>query len=263
MSVIHLDNVSVKRNGKLLLKRLNWSVNKGESWAILGLNGSGKTSLLKLLMAEYFPTEGVITVANFTFGNGDLNPLRKKIGIVSSFISERISPQMIAEKVVLTGKFKSSILYTSYDNKDINEARQMLADLGGEKLIGRPYYSLSQGEKQLLLIARSLMDQPDILILDEATSGLDLFAREQLLQQIERINLLNKKTSVIYVTHHIEEITTNISHVLLLRNGEIIAQGPKNEILVTDVLENFYQDKITLYDIADGRFFIHPFLTQD
>ena len=187
MPLISMNNVTLKRQGKTLLNNLNWQVSKGEHWAILGLNGSGTTTLLKLIMAEYWSSDGQVEVLGTKFGQGDIPQMRQKIGIVGSFISERLPNHMLAEKIVLTGKYKSSILYKEYGEKELNEARQMLISIGGEHLLGRIYASLSQGEKQLLLIARSLMEEPEIIILDEATSGLDLFAREKLLAQIEKI----------------------------------------------------------------------------
>jgi len=184
--------------------------------------------------------------------------MRTKIGIVGSFIAERLSPHMLAEKIVLTGKYKSSILYTEYGEKELNEARQMLISIGGEHLLGRIYASLSQGEKQLLLIARSLMEEPEILILDEATSGLDLFAREKLLRQIEQITTLPKAPTILYVTHHAEEITRSFTHVLLLKKGQIIAEGPKNEVLTETILSDFYDQKVSIVPLGDDRIYIKP-----
>ena len=227
MIQLSLTNVSLERQNKKLLNNVTWQVNKGEHWAILGLNGSGKTSLLKLITAEYWTSQGSVEVLGNKFGGTDISNMRTKIGIVGSFIAERLSPHMLAEKIVLTGKYKSSILYTEYGEKELEEARRMLISIGGEHLLGRIYASLSQGEKQLLLIARSLMESPEILILDEATSGLDLFAREKLLRQIEQITNLPKAPTILYVTHHAEEITRSFTHVLLLKKGNIIAQGPK------------------------------------
>ena len=175
MALISMENVTLKKQGKILLNNLNWKVKKGENWVILGLNGSGKTTLLKLIMAEYWSTQGQVEVLNTRFGQGDIPNMRTKIGVVGSFIAERLPANMLAEKIVLTGKYKSSILYKECDETELNEARQMLTVIGGKHLLGRIYSSLSQGEKQLLLIARSLMEDPEIIILDEATSGLDLF----------------------------------------------------------------------------------------
>ena len=134
----------------------------------------------------------------------------------------------------------------------------MLISIGGEHLLGRIYASLSQGEKQLLLIARSLMESPEILILDEATSGLDLFAREKLLTQIEQITSLPNAPTIIYVTHHAEEITRSFTHVLLLKKGQIIAEGPKNEVLTETILSDFYDQKVSIVPLGDDRIYIKP-----
>ena len=258
MIQLSLTNVSLERQNKKLLNNITWQVNKGEHWAILGLNGSGKTSLLKLITAEYWTSQGSVEVLGNKFGGTDISNMRTKIGIVGSFIAERLSPHMLAEKIVLTGKYKSSILYTEYGEKELEEARQMLISIGGEHLLGRIYASLSQGEKQLLLIARSLMESPEILILDEATSGLDLFAREKLLRQIEQITNLPKAPTILYVTHHAEEITRSFTHVLLLKKGNIIAQGPKEQVLTEDILSNFYDQTVSIVPLGDDRIYIKP-----
>jgi len=258
MIQLSLTNVSLERQNKKLLNNVTWQVNKGEHWAILGLNGSGKTSLLKLITAEYWTSQGSVEVLGNQFGGTDISNMRTKIGIVGSFIAERLSPHMLAEKIVLTGKYKSSILYTEYGEKELEEARQMLISIGGEHLLGRIYASLSQGEKQLLLIARSLMESPEILILDEATSGLDLFAREKLLRQIEQITNLPKAPTILYVTHHAEEITRSFTHVLLLKKGNIIAQGPKEQVLAEDILSNFYDQTVSIVPLGDDRIYIKP-----
>lgn len=258
MIQLSLTNVSLERQNKKLLNNITWQVNKGEHWAILGLNGSGKTSLLKLITAEYWTSQGSVEVLGNQFGGTDISNIRTKIGIVGSFIAERLSPHMLAEKIVLTGKYKSSILYTEYGEKELEEARQMLISIGGEHLLGRIYASLSQGEKQLLLIARSLMESPEILILDEATSGLDLFAREKLLTQIEQITSLPNAPTIIYVTHHAEEITRSFTHVLLLKKGNIIAKGPKNEVLTEEILSDFYDQPVSIVPLGDERVYIKP-----
>lgn len=258
MIQLSLTNVSLERQNKKLLNNVTWQVNKGEHWAILGLNGSGKTSLLKLITAEYWTSQGSMEVLGNQFGGTDISNIRTKIGIVGSFIAERLSPHMLAEKIVLTGKYKSSILYTEYGEKELEEARQMLISIGGEHLLGRIYASLSQGEKQLLLIARSLMESPEILILDEATSGLDLFAREKLLTQIEQITSLPNAPTIIYVTHHAEEITRSFTHVLLLKKGNIIAKGPKNEVLTEEILSDFCDQPVSIVPLGDERVYIKP-----
>ena len=251
--IIKLENVSLAKQGRTILKDLNWQVKKGEHWAILGLNGSGKSTLLRLLMAEHWKTQGKVTVLGTEFGAGDIPQLRTKIGVVGSFIAERLPSHLTAEEIVLTGKYKSSILYAPYGQTELNQAREMLASIGGQELIGRSYASLSQGEKQLLLIARSLMEKPELLILDEATSGLDLFARERLLDQIGKITQMNQAPTILYVTHHVEEITAAMDHVLLLKEGEIIAQGPKEDILQKVVMDRFYPQPVELIELGEDR----------
>lgn len=256
--LISMQDVSLKRQGNTLLSHINWQVQPGETWAILGLNGAGKSTLLRLIMAEYWKTSGQVEVLGTRFGAGDIPSLRHKIGVVGSFIAERFPTGMLAEQIVLTGKYKSSILYTAYEESDLEQARQMLRDLQAEKLIGRSYQTLSQGERQTLLIARSLMDAPEILILDEASSGLDLFARERLLQQVHQIRQLDKAPTILYVTHHAEEITRDMTHVLLLKEGQVMAQGPKEEVMTQKLLSQFYDCPIQLIDLGEDRLFIKP-----
>lgn len=257
-NLIELQDVNLIRNGKTLLKNLNWQVKETECWAILGLNGAGKSTLLKLLMSEYWTSSGQITVLGTRFGEGGIPELRKRIGIVSSFISERLPEHLLTEQIVLTGQYKSSILYAAYGEVELNWARDMLTSIGASSLIGRKYRELSQGEKQTVLIARSLMDQPDLIIFDEASSGLDLFAREKLLRHIHQIKQLDHAPTMIYVTHHAEEITKDITHVLLLKDGQIVDQGPKETILKPDILSQFYQVPVSLIDLGDGRLFVKP-----
>ena len=256
--IISLENVSLSRKGKNLLKDLNWQVEPGQTWAILGLNGAGKSTLLRLLMAEIWPSKGQVQVLGKTFGQDDIPQLRQQIGVVSSFMAERFPSSLLAEELVLTGRYKSSILYTSYQEKELEEARHLLKQQGADRLIGRNYSSLSQGEGQTLLIARSLMDQPDLLILDEATSGLDLFAREALLSLLEQIKGLPQAPTILYVTHHVEEITSTISHLLLLKEGTIAAQGSKEQLLAAPVLTDFYGQAIQLMEVGQGRYYVLP-----
>ena len=239
-NLIELQDVNLIRNGKSLLKEINWQVKENECWAILGLNGAGKSTLLKLLMSEYWASSGQVTVLG------------------TRFISERLPEHLLTEQIVLTGQYKSSILYVAYGEDELNWARDMLTSIGASALIGRKYRELSQGEKQTVLIARSLMDQPDLIIFDEASSGLDLFAREKLLRQIHHIKQLDHAPTIIYVTHHAEEITKDMTHVLLLKHGQVVEQGPKEKILTPHVLSQFYEAPVSLIDLGDERLFVKP-----
>jgi iron complex transport system ATP-binding protein len=256
MQIISLQNVEFIRQQQAILSQINWTVAKGEHWAILGLNGSGKSSLLKLIMAEHWKTSGDITVLGTRFGLDQIPELRAKIGIVGSFIAERFRPGIIAENLVLTGRYNSSMLYRAFSEADLDQARHLMRQIGAEKLIGRIYGTLSQGEKQLLLIARSLMIQPEILILDEASSGLDLFAKARLRDQLHAITQLKDAPTLLYITHHPDEISTDFQKILLLRDGKIYQSGPTAELLTEATLTDFYQMPVTVTRIHDQYFVI-------
>ncbi|MCA2389021.1 MULTISPECIES: ABC transporter ATP-binding protein [Lactococcus] len=257
MTIINLKNVNLTRNKKEILKDITWKVNPGENWVILGLNGSGKSSLLKLILAEEWKTSGEITVLNTQFGNGEIPKLRKRISVVGSFIAERFQPNIKAENLVYTGKFNSSMLYKPYTDQELDEARQLLRQMGAKSLIGRNYASLSQGEKQVLLIARSLILKPELLILDEATNGLDLFAKEKLLKQLQQINQLKTAPTLIYISHHPDEITGIFTHLLLLREGKVIQSGKKENLLNEKILTDFYQEKVEVHRF-EQKYFVIP-----
>lgn len=257
MTIINLKNVNLTRNKKEILKDITWKVNPGENWVILGLNGSGKSSLLKLILAEEWKTSGEITVLNTQFGNGEIPKLRKRISVVGSFIAERFQPNIKAENLVYTGKFNSSMLYKPYTDQELDEARQLLRQMGAKSLIGRNYASLSQGEKQVLLIARSLILKPELLILDEATNGLDLFAKEKLLKQLQQINQLKNAPTLIYISHHPDEITDIFTHLLLLREGKVIQSGKKENLLNEKILTDFYQEKVEVQRF-EQKYFVIP-----
>lgn len=257
MTIINLKNVNLTRNKKEILKDITWKVNPGENWVILGLNGSGKSSLLKLILAEEWKTSGEITVLNTQFGNGEIPKLRKRISVVGSFIAERFQPNIKAENLVYTGKFNSSMLYKPYTDQELDEARQLLRQMGVKSLIGRNYASLSQGEKQVLLIARSLILKPELLILDEATNGLDLFAKEKLLKQLQQINQLKTAPTLIYISHHPDEITDIFTHLLLLREGKVIQSGKKENLLNEKILTDFYQEKVEVH-CFEQKYFVIP-----
>ncbi|MTB64900.1 ATP-binding cassette domain-containing protein [Streptococcus sp. zg-86] len=258
--ILSMRNLSYRRQGKTILDNLSWEYAKGEQWAVLGLNGAGKSTLLRILTAEFWKSSGELSVLDIEFGKGDIPSLRTKIGIVGSFLAERFPTDLYAEQIVLTGKYKSSILYREYGEKELQEAKDMLDRIDAAHLIGRTYASLSQGERQLLLIARSLMEKPQLLILDEATVGLDLLARERLLKHIEQICQLPEAPAIIYVTHHAEEITQSFTHVLLLKEGRILAKGSKEDILIPDILSQFYDQQVELIPLGEDRLFIKPLI---
>lgn len=239
--VIIFKDVSWIRKKEVILSEINWEVKKNEHWCILGLNGSGKTSLLNIITGYNFPTTGDVSVLGNQFGKTNLPELRKKIGYVSSSLekfSNTIEYQSV-EEVVISGKFASFGLYEKVSNEDREKADLLLSTLRLAYLSGRMFNTLSQGEKRRVLIARALMSDTQLLILDEPCTGLDVFSREEVINLMNEINQEN--CHVLYVTHHIEEIAEVISHVLLIRDGKIVAMGPKKEVLTEELLSETYK----------------------
>ncbi|MFC4320433.1 ABC transporter ATP-binding protein [Litchfieldia salsa] len=240
--VFRLEGVSLKKDGKWILQDINWKVNKGEHWTIFGLNGAGKTALLNLLNAYEFPTEGKMDVLGKTFGKSPLGEnLRMNIGMVSSSLQQKFYPSDSAYEIVLSGSFASIGLYQTPTDEMREKAISLLKELGCIEYADRNYETLSQGEKQRVLIARALMAEPDLLILDEPTNGLDFIARENLLEAIEQIVRRADAPTLLYVTHHVEEILPIFTHTILLRKGKIFSSGLTREMISTKILSSFFE----------------------
>lgn len=238
--IISLKDVSWKRDGREILSDINWEVKQGEHWGILGLNGSGKTSILNIITAYHFPSAGNVTVLDHNFGESYLPDLRKEIGFVSSSLNRfsHIIEYETIEEIIVSGKFASFGIYEEVEKADWEKADDLIKRFRLERLKGKPYQLLSQGERRRVLIARSLMNDPKLLILDEPCSGLDILAREQVLALTKEIDKSN--CSIIYVTHHIEELVEDITHVMLLNEGKIVAAGLKEEVLKDEVLSETF-----------------------
>lgn len=242
--VINARQVSFIQDSKYILKEIDWSVTVGEHWAILGLNGSGKTTLLNMVNGYIFPSKGEMEILGNTFGKFDLRELRKSIGWVSTALQERLYMKESAEEIVISGKFASIGLFKEPEKADRDLANHLLESLECSHLATRPYQSLSQGEKQKVLIARGLMASPRLLILDEPCTGLDIFAKEQLLSNIEKLSHDKNGPTLIYVTHRTEEILPIFSHTLLLRRGEVHSSGKTDSVLTTDNLSDFFETPV-------------------
>ncbi|WP_066252873.1 ABC transporter ATP-binding protein [Neobacillus drentensis] len=239
--VLQLENVSLLRDGNWILQDVNWKINSGENWVLFGLNGSGKTAILNLLNAYFFPTKGKMTVLGLEFGKTYLSEkLRKQIGFVSLSLQEKFHPGDNAFEVVLSGAFASIGLYETPTDEMRKKAVNLLEALGCIRYANRNYENLSQGEKQRVLIARALMADPSLLILDEPTNGLDFIAREQLLESIDRIAKNPNAPALIYVTHHVEEILPVFTKTLLLKEGQVFADGNTNELISSEKLSEFF-----------------------
>lgn len=239
--IVEMNNVGVRRDGNWLLKGVDWRIREGEHWVLFGLNGAGKTTLLNVLNAYIFPYEGDVTVLGLTFGKDYLREaLRKQVAFVSDSLKPQIELKETAAEVMLSGLYGSTNLYNKPTEADLEKVVEMLHFLGCYAYRNRGFETLSQGEKQRVLIGRALMSEPRLLVLDEPTSGLDFIAREQLLEVVEKVAKREGGPSIIYVTHHAEEIIPEFTHTLLLKKGEVYCAGLTAELLSEAVLSNYF-----------------------
>lgn len=237
--ILSYKNVSFRRDGREILKDINWEIKKGENWALLGLNGSGKSTLLSMIPAYTFATSGEVSVFEKKFGACIWAEVKEKVGFVSSSLntfSDSLNNQTL-NNIVLSGKYNSIGIYQEITQKDREKANNIIKDFKLSHLKLNKYITLSQGEQRKTLLARAFMNEPSLLILDEPCSGLDIRAREIFLKTLEE-----SKSDIpfIYVTHQIEEIIPSITHVAILDNGEIVSQGNKFEVLTEENLSKLY-----------------------
>ncbi|MDO5707257.1 MAG: ATP-binding cassette domain-containing protein [Andreesenia angusta] len=247
MEIIKYEDVFFIRDGRKILNNINWTVNRGENWAILGLNGSGKSSIINMLNAYESPTMGSLYVFGKRFGSYNWSNIKSRIGFVSNTLNRFINTlnSQKVENIVLSGKYSSIGLYKDIEETDIEKANELIRNFRLEHVKNNRYNTLSQGEQRLSLLSRAFMNSPDILVLDEPCSGLDIRARETLLSALEE-QVKKTNSNIIYITHQIEEIAPFITHIALLYNGEIIDQGPKKEVLTEQNLSKVYCVNIEL-----------------
>ena len=237
--ILSYKNVSFRRDGREILKDINWEIKKDENWALLGLNGSGKSTLLSMIPAYTFATSGEVSVFEKKFGTCVWAEVKEKVGFVSSSLntfSDSLNNQTL-NNIVLSGKYNSIGIYQEITQKDREKANNIIKDFKLSHLKLNKYITLSQGEQRKTLLARAFMNEPSLLILDEPCSGLDIRAREIFLKTLEESK---SKIPFIYVTHQIEEIIPSITHVAILDNGEIVSQGNKFEVLTEENLSKLY-----------------------
>jgi len=239
--IIDMKNVSWQRGDQWILNNISWQVKEKEHCCLLGLNGSGKTTLLNMINGYLWPSKGEINVLGNKFGHVNLRELRKSIGWVSSSLQQQLHEDENIQDIVVSGKFASIGIYDRIAAEDYEKANELLTMLGCDYLKNKSYRTLSQGEKQRILIARALMANPKLLILDEPCTGLDLLAREHLLHMISTLTQNPDTPTIIYVTHHVEEILPCFQRVLLLRKGEIYKEGLTGEVLTSETMSDFFQ----------------------
>src|SRR5436190_18938640 len=230
-SILEIKDLRVQRGPTEILKNVNWRVARGEHWVILGANGSGKTSLLKALTGYLSPTRGELSLLGRRYGACDWRELRFHIGVVTSAFAASIPPAEPAIETVMSGKYAQLDLWHRVTAEDRSAARRLLRASGLAALANREWVYLSQGERQRVLIARALMARPRLLILDEPCAGLDPVARENFLAFIDALARKKNSPTLVLVTHHVEEITPAFTHALILREGRVLAAGPRDRVL--------------------------------
>jgi iron complex transport system ATP-binding protein len=250
--VLELRGLSLQRE-ILILDDIDWKVMPGEHWAVLGANGSGKTTLLNVLTAYMTPSRGEMTVLGKRYGAYDWRELRKKIGIVSSSLRALLRSDEPALNAVVSGKEAILNYWGEITEADRRAGRSILKEIECTELADRPWGYLSQGEQQRILIGRALMAKPKILILDEPCAGLDMVARETFLDFLQRLTRRSKDLTLLLVTHHVEEIASFFSHVLLLKSGKALASGPKAKVLQSKQLSQAFGSKLSLSK-QNGRY---------
>jgi iron complex transport system ATP-binding protein len=247
--VIEVAGLRVDRDA-LILDAVDWRVDAGQHWVILGANGSGKTSLLAVLTGYLAPTAGTISVLGETYGRTDWRELRTHIGLVSSSIRQLMPPHQNALNAVASGRRAMIGMWGEVEEADSRRAAGILREVEAEYLSERPWRFLSQGERQRVLIGRALMADSRLLVLDEPCAGLDPVAREHFLAFIERMLGRPGAPTLILVTHHVEEIVVGFSHVLVLRAGRVLATGPRESVMTSATLSRAFDAPVRLVSSA-------------
>jgi iron complex transport system ATP-binding protein len=252
-TIIKLRNVTVQRGNMTILDHINWTVKKGQHWVILGANGSGKTSLLNILTAYLTVSRGEFELLGYKYGTTDWRELRKKIGLISDSVYQRIANSETCIEAIVSGKHAMINYWGEISNEEYERALEILRQIECEHLEGRIWGNLSQGEKQRILIGRALMADLNLLILDEPCAGLDPVARENFLAFVDRLARNKVDLVLLFVTHHVEEIMPLFSHVLIMKDGKIIASGEKKKALNSSVLSRAFNANIKL-NSKDSRY---------
>jgi iron complex transport system ATP-binding protein len=253
--VIQMDGVGLRRGNTDLLRDVTWSVELDERWVVLGPNGAGKTTLLQLAAAQLHPTTGQVRVLGERLGKVDVFELRPRIGLASAALAQRLPPsERVLDLVVSAGYAVLGRWREEYDGSDEGRARGLLYQLGVSELADRRYGTLSEGERKRVQIARALMTDPELVLLDEPAAGLDLAGREQLVSRLADLAADPDAPAMVLVTHHVEEIPPGFTHALLLRGGELVAAGLLPDVINSDLLSVTFGTPLSV-ERSDGRYF--------
>ena len=253
-TAIELADVSVVRDGQRLLDRITWQVREGERWVVLGPSVAGKTTLMQVVATHVFPTSGLVGVLGELVGAVDVFELRPRIGLTSAALGERVpASELVADLVVSASYAVLGRWRESYDELDHDRARDLLTEVGAAHLAERRFGTLSEGERKRVQIARALMTDPELLLLDEPAAGLDLGGREDLVSTLSLLAEDPAAPATVLVSHHVEEIPPGFTHVLLLRHGGVVAAGPLHETLTEAALAQTFGMPLRLHS-EDGRY---------
>ncbi|MBU8809643.1 ABC transporter ATP-binding protein [Mycolicibacterium goodii] len=253
--LIDFARVTLRRGGNTLVGPITWAVELDERWVVIGPNGAGKTSLLRIAAATEHPSSGTAYVLGERLGRTDMAELRSRVGLSSSALSQRIpDDEVVRDLVVSAGYAVLGRWREQYDDVDYEQAVDMLESVGAEHLAERRYGTLSEGERKRVLIARSLMTDPELLLLDEPAAGLDLGGREDLVARLTDLAADPDAPAMVLVTHHVEEIPVGFSHGLILSEGKVVASGLLTDVLTAENLSKAFGQAIAL-EMIDGRYF--------
>jgi iron complex transport system ATP-binding protein len=252
-AVVDLAGVSIVRNGSTLISDITWEVDEADRWVVIGPNGAGKTTLLQVVSAQIHPSSGVAGLLGEVLGVVDVFELRPRIGLTSAALAERIPRGERVHDVVVSASYAVIGRWREqYDELDHERAEELLAQLRIDALADRTFGTLSEGERKRVQIARALMTDPELLLLDEPAAGLDLAGRETLVNTLGELAQDHYAPASVLVTHHVEEIPAGITHAMLLKDGKIVAAGPLRDTLTAENLTKTFDMELSLTE-ADGR----------
>lgn len=242
--MISMQHITLQRENDIILDDVSLEIKSGENWAILGRNGSGKTTLLEMMTGYLFPSRGRVEVMGNVYGQCDIREIRKSIGYISPSLLDRFTATDKVWEVVATGVYAYLRFYEVIPQEVKENAYRLLEEMNMARLAEQSLGTLSQGERKKVLLARCLMANPKLLIMDEPCAGLDLFEREKMLVEVDRLR--KRDITVVYVTHHVEEIVPLFTHVALIKDGKLAGAGPKEQVLNKEMIMRTYEIPVEL-----------------
>lgn len=257
--LVELDDVHVVRAGHALVSHLTWQAYPGEHWVIFGPNGAGKTTLVSLLAGRLFPTSGGVSIVGEDIGNVETQEIHERVGFCSSALLKTIDPGIKVREAIISAAYGTlvKVHYQSYEDVDHSRAAWLMKNFGITHLAERTFSTLSDGERQRVLICRALMADPEILILDEPAAGVDLGAREILMGSLAELASNPRAPMLIMVTHHVEEIPPGFTHALMMKQGRIVAQGELEEVFTSETLSSTFSMYLRCGRLDDQRWWAH------